>query len=215
MAMDQKNEKDRQGKRKAGRSGAFTLRSPSVSPRSASPLGAHTTRFRASWSGEQRRFRRFLHGVFVLRRSGRRPRRRRMIRRTRFPAATAQGTASSVQVETEEPAAAPAEQEAEDTEQADAPAGEDAAESSAAETAAQPEYTVSVGTRGRLKAKRSARLFGGPGLFRDNARLPRTHGRRLRGGARRDREGRRERPRQRDVYGHAAREYNCYRARRV
>ena len=57
----------------------------------------------------------FLHGVFVFRAATARPTPEADDPEDAVSGGHAQGTASSVQVETEEPAAAPAEQEAEDT----------------------------------------------------------------------------------------------------
>ena len=76
------------------------------------------------------------------------------------------------------------------------------------ETAAEPTYTVSETLTRPVPGEVMTE-------FSDTPRLPRTRGHGLHRGARRNRARLRKRNRKRDAYGHAAREYDCDRARRL
>lgn len=176
MAIDQKNEKDTQGKKKSGEKRGFYIAlavclaavgiaawstydtvSGFLEPVSSGDSGVSSTVSSSSSAATAR------------------PTPEADDPEDAVSGGHAQGTASSVQVETEEPAAAPAEQEAEETEQADAPAGEDAAESPAAETAAQPEYTVSVGYTRPVESEEILLAYSEDPVYSETMRDYRAH----------------------------------------
>ena len=154
MAIDQKNEKDTQGKKKSGEKRGFYIALAVCL--AAVGIAAWSTYDTVSG---------FLEPVSSVD-SG--------VSST-VSSSSAAAPARPTPEATEEPAAAPAEQEAEDTEQADAPAGEDAAESPAAATAAQPEYTVSVGFTRPVESEEILLAYSEDPVYSETMRDYRAH----------------------------------------
>lgn len=177
MAMDQKNEKDTQGKRKSGEKRGFYIALAVC----LAAIGIAAWSTYDTVSG-------FLEPVSGSAQSTSSAAATKAPSAMATPAADdpedavsgghAQGTASEVQVEAEpeEPATAPAEEpEAEETAPADAPVDGADGEAPAEETAVQPEYTVSVGFKRPVESDTLLLAYSEDPVYSETMRDYRAH----------------------------------------
>lgn len=178
MAMDQKNEKDTQGKRKSGEKRGFYIALAVC----LAAIGIAAWSTYDTVSG-------FLEPVSGSAESTSSAAAVKAPAAKATPAADdpedavsgghAQGTAPEVQVEAEpeEPVTAPAEEPvAEETEPADAPAADGAdGETPAEETAVQPEYTVSVGFKRPVESDTLLLAYSEDPVYSETMRDYRAH----------------------------------------
>ena len=131
----------------------------------------------------------------------------------------AQGTAPEVQVEAEpeEPVTAPAEEPRPKRQSPQTPLRRtvQTVKHRPRKTAVQPEYTVSVGFKRPVESDTLLLAYSEDPVYSETMRDYCAHLGADYAAARRDGESHCKRSCQGDVYGHAAREYHCNRARRI